>query len=117
MESPKAEIVIKKNSLYDNSDSTSRKSKKEVHLGVMSVMMANVTVETAIVKMERKINLLMKIVEERDHEIVALREQMQTRETTKLSQTLIVKVGDKGKNVMQENQPQQQSASVASLSV
>ena len=31
--------------------------------------MADVTVETAIVEMERKINFLMKVVEEQDHEI------------------------------------------------
>ncbi|KAA0037365.1 retrotransposon gag protein [Cucumis melo var. makuwa] len=41
----------------------------------------------------------MKAVEERDHEIVALREEMQTRETTESSQTPVVKAGDKGKNV------------------
>ncbi|KAA0051648.1 ty3-gypsy retrotransposon protein [Cucumis melo var. makuwa] len=42
---------------------------------------------------------------------------MQTRETAESSQTSIVKTGDRGKNVVQENQPQQQSAFVASLSV
>ncbi|TYK21493.1 uncharacterized protein E5676_scaffold305G00300 [Cucumis melo var. makuwa] len=67
--------------------------------------------------MERKINLLMKVVEEQDHKITALREQMRTHETAESSQTHVVKATDKGKNVVQENQPQQQSASVASLSV
>ncbi|KAA0067942.1 ty3-gypsy retrotransposon protein [Cucumis melo var. makuwa] len=43
------------------------------------------------VEVERKINLLVKVVEERDHEIAALIEQMQTHETTESSQTLIVK--------------------------
>ncbi|KAA0033768.1 uncharacterized protein E5676_scaffold1428G00900 [Cucumis melo var. makuwa] len=43
--------------------------------------------------------------------------EMQTRETTESSQTPVVKATDKGKNVVQENQPQQQSVSVASLSV
>ncbi|KAA0061178.1 ty3-gypsy retrotransposon protein [Cucumis melo var. makuwa] len=42
---------------------------------------------------------------------------MQTRETAKSSQTTVVKPTDKGKNVVQENQPQQQSVSVAFLSV
>ena len=42
---------------------------------------------------------------------------MKTRETSKSSQTLVVKASDKGKNVVQENQPQKQLASVASLSV
>ncbi|KAA0065384.1 ty3-gypsy retrotransposon protein [Cucumis melo var. makuwa] len=117
MESPKAGIVIEENPLYDNSDSTSSKSKKEAHSDVMSVMMADITAEAAMAEMERKINFLMKAVEERDHEITALREQMRTRETAESSQTPVVKATDKGKNVVQKNQPQQQSVSVASLSV
>ena len=65
MESPKAEIVLKENPLYDNSNSASSKSKKEAHPDVMSViMMADITVEAAMVEMERKVNFLMKIVEE-----------------------------------------------------
>ncbi|KAA0051508.1 ty3-gypsy retrotransposon protein [Cucumis melo var. makuwa] len=117
MESPKAGIVIKENPLYDNSDSTSSKSKKEAHPDVMSVIMADITGEAAMAEMERKINFLVKVVEEQDHEITALREQMRTRETTELSQTPVVKATDKGKNVVQENQQRQQSISVASLSV
>ncbi|KAA0051455.1 ty3-gypsy retrotransposon protein [Cucumis melo var. makuwa] len=117
MESPKAEIVIKKNSLYDNSDFASSKSKKKAHPDVMSIMMADITAKVAMAEMERKINFLMKAVEERDHEITALRKQMWTRETAESSQTPVVKATDKGKNVVQENQPQQQSVSVASLSV
>ncbi|KAA0051496.1 retrotransposon gag protein [Cucumis melo var. makuwa] len=117
MESPKAWIVIKENSLYDNSYSASSKSKKKAHPDVMSVMMVDITVEAAMAKMERKINFLMKVVEERDHEITTLREQMHTREIVESSQTPIVKATDKGKNVVQENQPQQQSVSIASLSV
>ncbi|KAA0032752.1 ty3-gypsy retrotransposon protein [Cucumis melo var. makuwa] len=42
---------------------------------------------------------------------------MRTHKTAELSQTPVVKVTDKGKNVVQENQPQEQSVSVASLSV
>ncbi|KAA0033246.1 ty3-gypsy retrotransposon protein [Cucumis melo var. makuwa] len=102
MESPKAGIVIKENPLYDNSDSASSKSKKEAHPDVMSVMMANIMAEAAMSEMERKINFLMKAVEERDHEITALREQMRTRETAKSSQTPVVKSTDKGKNVLQD---------------
>ncbi|KAA0049599.1 retrotransposon gag protein [Cucumis melo var. makuwa] len=61
MESPKAGIIIKENPLYDNSDSAPSKSKKEAHPDVMSVMMVDITTETAMVEMERKINLLMKL--------------------------------------------------------
>ncbi|KAA0050647.1 ty3-gypsy retrotransposon protein [Cucumis melo var. makuwa] len=57
------------------------------------------------IKMERKINPLMKVVEERDHEIAALRKKMQTREIAESSQIPVVKAGDNRKNVVQENQP------------
>ncbi|KAA0048247.1 ty3-gypsy retrotransposon protein [Cucumis melo var. makuwa] len=113
MESPKPRIVLKENPLYDNFDSVSSKSKKEAHPDVMSVMMVDITVEAAMAEMERKVNFLMKVVEERDHKITALGEQMRTRETAESSQTLVVKATDKGKNVVQKNQPQQQSVSVA----
>ncbi|TYK04542.1 ty3-gypsy retrotransposon protein [Cucumis melo var. makuwa] len=59
----------------------------------------------------------MKVVEEQDHEVAALKDQMKACETAESSQTPVVKATDKGKNVVQENQPQQQSVSVASLSV
>ncbi|TYK01673.1 ty3-gypsy retrotransposon protein [Cucumis melo var. makuwa] len=93
------------------------KSKKEAHPDVMSIMMADIMIEAAITEIEKKVNFLMKVVEERDHEIIALREQMQTRETVESNQTHVVKATDKEKNVVQENQPQQQSVFVASLSV
>ncbi|KAA0062606.1 ty3-gypsy retrotransposon protein [Cucumis melo var. makuwa] len=76
MESSKIGIFIKKNLLYDNSDFISSRSKKESPPDVMSFTMANITVEAARTAMERKINLLMKVVDERDHEIAALREKM-----------------------------------------
>ncbi|TYK02864.1 retrotransposon gag protein [Cucumis melo var. makuwa] len=99
MESSKVGIVLKENPLYDNSDSHSSKSKKKAHPDVMSIMMADKTTEAAMAKMERKINFLVKVVEERDHEITALREQMLTRETIESSQTPIAKTTNKGKNV------------------
>ena len=74
MESPKPWIFIKENPLYDNFDSASSKPKREAHPNVMFVMMVDATVETAMTEIERKINLLMKVVTERNHEIVALRE-------------------------------------------
>ena len=83
----------------------------------MSATMVNITVEVAMAEMERKINFLIKVAKVQDHEIATLKDQMKTHETAESSQTSVVKFGDKGKNVVQENQPQQQSASVASLSV
>ncbi|KAA0064130.1 ty3-gypsy retrotransposon protein [Cucumis melo var. makuwa] len=64
MEFPKAEIVLKENPLYDNSDSAYSKSKKEAHPDVMSVMMADITAEAAMAEIQRKVNFLMKVVEE-----------------------------------------------------
>ncbi|KAA0033082.1 retrotransposon gag protein [Cucumis melo var. makuwa] len=54
--------IIQRKSLCDNSDSASSKLKKEVHPDVMSVMIADITAEAAMVEMKRKINLLMKFV-------------------------------------------------------
>ncbi|KAA0048735.1 ty3-gypsy retrotransposon protein [Cucumis melo var. makuwa] len=116
MESPKARIVIKENPLYENSDFAFSKSKKEAHPDVMSVMIADMTIETVIAEMERKINFLMKVVEERNHEITTLRDQMRTCETAESSKTPLVKADDKEKAVLQENH-MQQSIFVASLSV
>ncbi|TYK23197.1 ty3-gypsy retrotransposon protein [Cucumis melo var. makuwa] len=116
MESLKGGIIIRENFLFDNSTSTSDLSEKESYLEVVSVMIADVTPEVAMVEMERKINFLMKIVEERDHEIAALKDQMKACETGESSKTHVVKTDDKGKFVLQENQTQQ-SIFVASLSV
>ena len=79
-------------------------------------MMEDVTPEAAMVEMERKINFLKKIIEERDHEIATLKDQMKACETTKSSKTLALKANDKGKAMLQENQTQQ-SISITSLSV
>ncbi|KAA0067537.1 ty3-gypsy retrotransposon protein [Cucumis melo var. makuwa] len=117
MESSKDMIIIRENSLFDNSTPTSDLLEKESHLEVVFVMMTNVMAEAAMVEMEGKINLLMKVVEEQDYKIVALKELMQTPETAELSQTYVAKTIDKEKNVVQESQPQQQLASVASLSI
>ncbi|KAA0032461.1 retrotransposon gag protein [Cucumis melo var. makuwa] len=117
IESPKGGIIIRDNPLFNNSTPASNLSDKESHLEVVSVMMVDVAAEATMAKMERKINFLMKVVEERDHEIAALKDQMKACETAESSQTPVVKATDKGKNMVQENQPQQQSVSVASLSV
>ncbi|KAA0040518.1 ty3-gypsy retrotransposon protein [Cucumis melo var. makuwa] len=117
IESPKGRIIIRDNPLFNNSTPASNLSDKESHLEVVSVMMVDVTTEATMVEMEKKINFLMKVVEERDHEIAALKDQMKAYETAESSKTPVVKATDKGKNVVQENQPQQQSISVASLSV
>ncbi|KAA0066644.1 ty3-gypsy retrotransposon protein [Cucumis melo var. makuwa] len=116
IESPKGGIIIKDNPLFNNSTSASNLSDKESHLEVVSVMMADVTAEATMAEMERKINYLMKVIEERDHEIAALKDQIKACETAESSKTPAVKANDKGKVVLQENQTQQ-SMSVTSLSV
>ncbi|KAA0026179.1 ty3-gypsy retrotransposon protein [Cucumis melo var. makuwa] len=99
IESPKGGIIIRDNLLFNNSTPASSLSDKESHLEVEYVMMIDMTVEETMAKMEKKINFLMKVVEERDHEIATLKDQMKARETTESSQTPIVKATDKGKNV------------------
>lgn len=51
MESPKDEIVIKENSLYDNFDSTSNTSKRESLPHVIPIMTTNVIVEADMIEM------------------------------------------------------------------
>lgn len=80
-------------------------------------MMTDAKAKAAMEEIKRKINLSTKAIKKWDHKITTLREQMQTRETVESSQTLVVKVGDKWKDVVKENQPQQQSVFVASLSI
>ncbi|KAA0062459.1 ty3-gypsy retrotransposon protein [Cucumis melo var. makuwa] len=100
IESRKGRIIIRDNPLFNNYTPTSNLSDKNSHLEVMSVMMVDATVEATVAEMDRKINFLMKVVKERDHEIAALKDQMKTRETTESSQTPIFKATDKGKNVV-----------------
>ncbi|TYK05018.1 ty3-gypsy retrotransposon protein [Cucumis melo var. makuwa] len=116
MESPKGKIIIRENPLFDNSTPAFDLSEKESHLEVVSVMMADVTPKTAMVEMERKISFLMKVFEERDHEIAALKDQMKACKTAESRKTPTVKANDKGKVVLQENYTQW-SISGSSLSV
>ena len=69
MESSKVGIVIKGIPMYNNSGSTSSRSRRELHHYMIYVRMTDVTVEAAMRKMERKINLLMKVFDELDHEM------------------------------------------------
>ncbi|KAA0066866.1 ty3-gypsy retrotransposon protein [Cucumis melo var. makuwa] len=116
IESPKGRIIIRENPLFNNPTPTSNLSDKESHLEVVSVMMEDVTAKATMAKMEKKINFLMKVDEERDHEIATLKDQMKACETTKSSKTLALKANDKGKAMLQENQ-MQRSIFVAFLSV
>ncbi|KAA0062703.1 ty3-gypsy retrotransposon protein [Cucumis melo var. makuwa] len=76
IESPKGWIIIKENPLFNNSMLASNLSNKESHLEVVSFMVVDVTAKAAVAEMKRKVNFLMKVVEEQDREITTLREQM-----------------------------------------
>ncbi|KAA0062572.1 ty3-gypsy retrotransposon protein [Cucumis melo var. makuwa] len=93
-------IIIKENPLFDDSTPASNLLEQESYLKVVSVIMADVTAKVAVAEMKRKINFLMKVVEERDQEIATLKDQMKTSEMAKSSKTLIVKANDKGKVVL-----------------
>ena len=62
-------------------------SEQELDLEVVSIMVANVTVEAAMTDMERKINFRRKAVKEPEHEIVVLKDQMKACETIESSKT------------------------------
>ncbi|KAA0038910.1 ty3-gypsy retrotransposon protein [Cucumis melo var. makuwa] len=64
IKSPKGGIIIRENPLFNNSMPASNLSDKESHFEVVSVMMADVTAEATMAEMERKINFLMKVIEE-----------------------------------------------------
>ncbi|KAA0039134.1 ty3-gypsy retrotransposon protein [Cucumis melo var. makuwa] len=103
MESPKSGIIIKENPLFDNSTSGSSLLEEEPHLEAVSLKMVNITTKAPMAEMERKINFLMKAVEERGHEITALKDQMKDCEAADSSKTYVVKADDKGKALLQEN--------------
>ncbi|TYK00095.1 retrotransposon gag protein [Cucumis melo var. makuwa] len=96
MECLKGRIIIRENPLFEKSTHVSDPSEQESYLEVVFIMMADVTAEAAMAEMERKINFPMKTVEERDHEIAALKDQMKACETAKSNKTLVVKADDKG---------------------
>ncbi|KAA0056121.1 ty3-gypsy retrotransposon protein [Cucumis melo var. makuwa] len=115
---PKGGIVIKENHAIDEHYSSSKPSSEEMpHPNIMSVMVTNVdTSENRMAELEKKVNMLMKVVEERDYEIAFLKNHIESRDAAESSHKHTVKNTDKGKAVMQESQPQN-STSIASLSV
>ncbi|KAA0025377.1 ty3-gypsy retrotransposon protein [Cucumis melo var. makuwa] len=115
---PKGGIVIKENPAIDEHYSSSQPSSEEMpHPNIMSVMVTNVdTSENRMAELEKKVNMLMKVVEERDYEIAFLKNHIESRDAAESSHKHTVKNTNKGKAVMQESQPQN-STSIESLSV
>ncbi|KAA0047487.1 ty3-gypsy retrotransposon protein [Cucumis melo var. makuwa] len=114
----KGEIIFKENLVIDEHNSSLKHSNEEMpHPSIMSVMVTDVdTSEDRMAKLEKKINMLMKDIEERDYEIASLKNHNESRDTAESSYIHIVKNTDKGKATMQESQPQN-STSIALLSV
>ncbi|KAA0025354.1 ty3-gypsy retrotransposon protein [Cucumis melo var. makuwa] len=115
---PKCGIVIKENPAIDEHNSLSERSNEEVQQpNIMSVMVTDVdTSEDRMAELEKKVNVLMKEVEERDFEIALLKNHIESRDAAESSHTHTIKNANKGKAIMQESQPQN-STSIASLSV
>lgn len=59
--SPKDRIIIRENAFFQNFAFIAGIAEKESHLKVVFVMISYVTTRSTMTKMERKINLLMKL--------------------------------------------------------
>ena len=87
-----------------------------LHPNIISYSTGVDTSEDIMAKLEKNINMLMQVIEERDYEIASLKNHIKNLDTTKSSHTHTIKNIDKGKTVMQESQPQN-STSIALLSI
>ncbi|KAA0050373.1 ty3-gypsy retrotransposon protein [Cucumis melo var. makuwa] len=105
---PKGEIVIIENLVIDEHNLSSEHSSEEMpHQNIMSVMATNMdTSEDRMTELEKKINMLIKAVEERDYEIASLKNHIESHDAAKSSHKHTVKNANKGKAIMQEIQPQ-----------
>ena len=115
---PKGEIVIKENPTIDEHNlSYEHLNEKVSHPNIMSVIVTNVnTSEDKMAELEKRVNMLMKAVEERDFEIASLKNHIESRDAAESSHTHTIKNVDKGKAIMQESQ-QKNLTLIASLSV
>ncbi|KAA0062850.1 ty3-gypsy retrotransposon protein [Cucumis melo var. makuwa] len=87
------------------------------HPNIMSIMVADVdTSEDRMTKSEKKVNMLMKAIEEKDYEIAYLKNHIKSHDAAESSHKHTIKNIDKGKTIFQESQPQN-STSISSLSV
>ncbi|KAA0033276.1 ty3-gypsy retrotransposon protein [Cucumis melo var. makuwa] len=76
---PKGGIVIKENHVIDEHDSSFEHSSEEMpHPNIISVMATDVdTSEDRMAELEKKINMLIKAVEEKDYEIASLKNHIE----------------------------------------
>ena len=67
----------------------------------MSVMVTGVdTSEDRITKLEKKVNMLINVVEESDYKIKSLKKHIESRDAAKSSHTHDIKNTNKGKTIM-----------------
>ncbi|KAA0037550.1 ty3-gypsy retrotransposon protein [Cucumis melo var. makuwa] len=86
---PKNGIIIKENSVIDEHNFPSDHSSKEIpQPNIMSVMVTNVdTSEDRMTELEKKMNMLMKVVEKKDYKIASLKNHIEKRNTIESSHT------------------------------
>ena len=103
----KGGIIIKEIFVIDEHIFFCERSNMEMpHPNTMSVMMIDVdTSEDTMTELEKKINMLMKAVEERDNDIASLKNHIERRDAVESSHTHTVKNTDKEKTIMQESHP------------
>ncbi|TYK00350.1 ty3-gypsy retrotransposon protein [Cucumis melo var. makuwa] len=63
------------------------------------------TSKDRMTELEKKINKLMKTIEERDYEITSIKNHIESRDVAESSHTHTGKNANKGKAIMQESQP------------
>ncbi|KAA0060396.1 ty3-gypsy retrotransposon protein [Cucumis melo var. makuwa] len=104
---PKGGIVIKENPTIDEHNSLSKHSNEEApQPNIMSVIVTYVdTSKDRMVELEKKVNMLMKAIEERDFEIASLKNHIESRDAAESSHTHTIKNVNKVKAIMQESQP------------
>ena len=90
---PKGGIIIKENPLIDEQISSCERSNEEMpHQNIMSVMVTGVdTNEDRMTELEKKINILMKAVEEKDNEIASLKIHIERHDAAESSHTHTIK--------------------------
>ena len=80
-------------------------------------MVADVNIsEERMKKFEKKVNMLMKAIEEMDYEIASIKNHIESRDADESSHTHIIKDNERGNTILQESQPQN-SISIALLYV
>ena len=88
--------------MIDEHNSPSERSNEKMpHSNIMSVIVTGVdTNEDRMTKLEKKVNMLMNVVDERDDEIALLKNHIKSCDAAKSSHTHTIKNTDKEKEVM-----------------